>query len=103
MKLDFIYAKSPSREDVQEAIDRAKDGDTVLVPPGEATWAVPFRIDKSIYIEGAGADKTYIRLRYPENDINPAVKRHETKTIWFRNFTFDRLKDVDGAAISPTK
>ena len=35
---DTIGAASCSQEDVQKAIDAARDGDTVAIPAGTATW-----------------------------------------------------------------
>src|ERR1700754_3617179 len=43
---------------IQPAVDAAHDGDTVAV--GQGTCAGGVMIDKSIRLEGAGADKTRI-------------------------------------------
>ena len=46
IKATNIEAKSVSFADVSAAVVMAKDGDTVLVPKGTATWVTPLRIDK---------------------------------------------------------
>ncbi|MBD3343456.1 MAG: hypothetical protein GF401_00165 [Chitinivibrionales bacterium] len=46
---------------VQRAINGAFDRDTVLVPPGEATWETPVEIrEKSVVVKGSGPGKTVI-------------------------------------------
>lgn len=57
-----IYAASCSQTDVQAAIDTASDGDTVVVPAGEATWdsGVDISDDKNILLQGAGTGFTII-------------------------------------------
>jgi len=56
-----ILAASPSQADVQAAVDKAKDGDTVSIPAGTRTWSdkVSWK-DKSIQVLGAGKDVTII-------------------------------------------
>ncbi len=50
-----------SADNVQAAIDLAQDGDTVIIPAGNAVWSKPVIIsDKEITIQGAGIDKTII-------------------------------------------
>ena len=53
-------------EAVWEAIDAAKDGDTVQLPAGTAVWTKGWNTGhwakmKAITIQGAGIDKTIIR------------------------------------------
>jgi hypothetical protein len=55
-----INAASCSRSDVQSAIDSAGPGDTVVVPPGSATWTNSVSIDRGITLEGVGMDQTVI-------------------------------------------
>ena len=62
-----IRATSCSQEDVQHAIDAARDGDVVAVPAGTATWLAagenkPAVLigDKVITLRGAGIDQTVI-------------------------------------------
>ena len=52
-----IEAKSVSFADVSAAIGSAKDGDTVIVPTGTATWTTPLNITDNITLQGAGAGK----------------------------------------------
>jgi hypothetical protein len=54
-------AASLSQGDVQEAVDAAGDGDTVLLPAGTATWSASVVVaGKFITIQGAGSDRTTI-------------------------------------------
>jgi hypothetical protein len=49
-----IEAASCSRADVQNAIDRAQDGDTVVIPAGACAWTSPISIQgKGIHLRGA--------------------------------------------------
>jgi len=55
-----INAASCEQKDVQAAIDQAQDGDTILVPPGTATWSTPVDITKPLVIIGAGSSNTVL-------------------------------------------
>jgi hypothetical protein len=57
---DTHSATSCKQEDVLAAINAASSGDTVLVPPGSATWTTTVNITKPISIIGAGLDKTIL-------------------------------------------
>jgi hypothetical protein len=48
-----VEAKSPALADVKSAIASARDGDTVMVPAGEASWTSPLVITKGITLQGA--------------------------------------------------
>src|SRR6516165_2164371 len=59
-------AASLTPEAVWEAVDAAKDGDTVQLPAGTAVWTKGWNTGrgvkmKAITIQGAGMDKTVIR------------------------------------------
>jgi hypothetical protein len=60
LKAADIDARSASLADVVAAITLAKDGDTVNVPAGTATWAASLTITKNITIAGAGPSSTII-------------------------------------------
>src|SRR4030042_6112161 len=62
--LETIQAASPSLGDVKSDIARAKAGDTVLVPAGEATWNNQLVRTKGIRLIGAGAENTVITSGY---------------------------------------
>lgn len=80
-----IEAKSASLADVRAAVASARDGDTVTVPAGTATWTATLDITKNITLQGAGPDSTTIidavpamaRERRPEKHrgTRPAEKR----------------------------
>lgn len=63
-----ISAASCSYSDVNSALDRASNGDTVLVPPGTCTWSTTMDFDtnisggtnKYLTLQGAGIDQTVI-------------------------------------------
>jgi hypothetical protein len=57
-------ARSPSSADIQASIDVARNGDTVTVPAGNATWTsnVTIPADKGIRLIGAGVGNTNITL-----------------------------------------
>lgn len=55
-----IAAKSASLADVTSAVISAKDGDTVTVPAGTATWLTPLTIVNNITLQGAGEALTVI-------------------------------------------
>ena len=63
-----INAKSVSLPDVSSAIASAHDGDTVVVPPGTASWTSTLTIAKGIMLEGAGNDKTVILDEVPREE-----------------------------------
>ena len=48
-----IEAKSAALMDVKSAIALASDGDTVVIPVGEASWTAPLFIAKGITLQGA--------------------------------------------------
>jgi len=84
-----LDARSGSRDDVQAAIDAAKDGDTVRIPAGTFVWTKAIRIgtdkdvggkwtivgQKHLTIQGAGIDRTIIVDEVPRhpNGIDDAL------------------------------
>jgi hypothetical protein len=56
----MIAAKSASFADVSSAVLGAKDGDTVTIPAGTATWTASLTITNNITLQGAGAGATII-------------------------------------------
>jgi hypothetical protein len=50
-----ITASSPSLRDVQSAVASARDGDTVIVPAGTATWTSGLTLTKGITLLGASS------------------------------------------------
>jgi hypothetical protein len=83
-------------EAVGEAIDAAKDGDTVQLPTGTVVWTKGWNAGhwakmKAITIQGAGMDKTIIRTdtsRAP-GDKSFVVKGVEGKPFRITGITFD--------------
>lgn len=68
-----INAFSPSYNDVSSAIASARDGDTVQIPAGSATWSSTLNVgSKGIAIIGAGSDNTIITNAV--NGANPTVR-----------------------------
>lgn len=72
-KESVVKAASCSRADIQSAIDKARSGDVVEVPAGQCDWpdrAIATVLQKSLWIRGAGKDKTRIRRGFYINDSN---------------------------------
>jgi hypothetical protein len=56
-----VYNSNGSSADVQAKINKARDGDTVTVPPGSFTWTATVRISgKGITLQGAGLSASHI-------------------------------------------
>jgi len=51
-KAAVVNAASASFADVTNAVDRAADGDTVIVPAGKATWTSTLNLSKGITLQG---------------------------------------------------
>jgi hypothetical protein len=97
-----INAASCSQEDVQAAIDSAQDGNTVIVPAGNCTWTTPHCygssnycaaiqiVKKSVFLQGAGVDKTIIvnRVPYTWNNLAIYVQSQAGKPVRITGFTF---------------
>jgi len=60
---------------VQEAVDRASPGDTIVLPAGKVSWDYKLIIRKGIILKGAGIDKTVIVNNYDgvESDYDVAM------------------------------
>ena len=100
-----ITSSSCSQQDVQRALDEAADGDTVLVPPGEATWApasvrTPAVVvsGKSVTLKGAGAGKTVITDGNPHAFHDLLLVVAGKKPFRITGFTFRALSGVRGSA-----
>jgi hypothetical protein len=55
-----INAGSASESDIEAAISKARNGDTVLVPPGVSRWTSTLRLTKGITLRGSGTNSTTI-------------------------------------------
>jgi hypothetical protein len=55
-----LYQTNGSETDVQAALNKAKDGDTVEIPAGTFTWTTPVVANSGVTIRGAGVDQTTI-------------------------------------------
>ncbi len=93
---ETVTAASLTPEAVWEAIDAAKDGDTVQLPAGTAVWTRGWNTGhwakmKAITIQGAGIDKTIIRDNTSRNagDEPFDVKGVEGKPFRITGITFD--------------
>jgi hypothetical protein len=64
-----ITAPSCNQADVQNAIEQAADGDTVLVPAGSSTWTSGISISKTLVLKGAGIGRTLITNNFPEGSL----------------------------------
>jgi hypothetical protein len=55
-----IESVSCSQSHVQEAINEAVSGDTVMIPKGSCTWSGTVKLSKRIILKGAGSSSTHI-------------------------------------------
>jgi hypothetical protein len=97
--------------DVQTVINKAQDGDTVLVPAGTCIWTSgvsigaqvgyrpPVYSTKSITLKGAGIGNTIIKYQYA-NGWAAAVNIQSGKSVRITGFTFDGAGTAAGGAIS---
>jgi hypothetical protein len=100
-----VPAASCSQKDVQAAIDSAQDGDTVLLPAGEATWTPPgvrtpcvVIADKVLTLQGAGIGKTIITDGSTEAWNSLALVVHGGgKPFRVTDITFRKGTDARGA------
>jgi hypothetical protein len=60
VRAEIINADSATESDIRAAINRARNGDTVVVPPGTVRWASILRLDKGITLQGSGSNSTTI-------------------------------------------
>jgi hypothetical protein len=56
-----VVAASLGQSDVQQAIDAAQTGDTVLLPAGTSLWSSPVTLTRGIHLRGAGKFTTVIQ------------------------------------------
>jgi hypothetical protein len=85
-----IYtAASPQVSDIQAKIDLAKDGDTVVVPAGTASWTTSLTVTKNITLRGAGIGKTIILDAVPRAPQSHAIAVVLTKDLPFRLTGFE--------------
>src|SRR3984893_15159583 len=56
-KGSIVNAASVALADVSAAVQSARDGDTVLIPAGTATWTSGVSVSKAIKIVGAGSGR----------------------------------------------
>lgn len=85
-----ISAKTASRADVGTAVSAAKEGDTVVVPSGTATWTTTLEITKNVTLQGAGQGVTVIIDEIPRGSQPPLINASTTSVGNFRltGFTF---------------
>lgn len=81
-----IKSMDCSQEEVQKAIDLAKDGDTVQVPEGNGAWKKVKLPGKAITLQGAGIGKTMITAVGRGSTI--AVKSAEGKPFRISGISF---------------
>jgi len=100
-----IPAASCTQQDVQQVIDTAQDGDTVVLPAGEATWTPPDARTPSVLIkgkmitlQGAGIDKTIITDGSPHDWNSLAlVIQGSGKPVRVTGLTFKKGTGARGA------
>jgi len=89
-----LNAASCSQEDVQAAIDAAKEGDTVHIPTGTCLWSQTVTLsDKNIILQGAGIDQTTISLAPGASELNAllSISGTEGKPFRITGLTFSEV------------
>lgn len=85
-----ISARSCSQPDVQNAINSARDGDTVVIPPGNCRWSSQVNISsKGITLRGAGVGRTTITNDYLLDEVLQINLRAGSPTTSITAFTID--------------
>jgi hypothetical protein len=100
------YASSCSAADVQSAINSASNGDTVVVPAGNATWSSVVKIGtKAITLQGAGVGSTNITHNVSGSQVRLVqFTQHPTISTRITGFSFSggsydhRFIECSGAA-----
>ncbi len=87
---ETINAASCSRNDVQNAINSAQDGDTVAIPSGNCTWTSQVQINnKGITLRGAGVGHTVITNGYSSDEVLKINLRSGNSTTNITGFTIN--------------
>lgn len=68
-----IMAASGNLSDVQAAVNKAYPGDTITIPSGTYTWSGTLGITKSLVLQGARSNSTFIRRGSFFNDYNGLI------------------------------
>src|SRR5437870_5742703 len=94
-----VNARSPSLADVSTAVALAKDGDTVIIPAGSATWNSGLTVPpKGISILGAGlAQRGRTVINHPSNVTPITISVPAGKNIVVGGITLVRT-DTTGAS-----
>ncbi|MBN2709438.1 MAG: T9SS type A sorting domain-containing protein [Calditrichaceae bacterium] len=93
----IINAASCELDSVRSAIERANNGDSVLVPKGECIWDKELIITKGIALFGAGIDSTIIKYNGPAGytyaiTVSPDLETAQNDyPIRISGFTFEKL------------
>lgn len=88
-----------SSANIQAAIDKASDGDTVTVPAGECTISTQINVtNKRITIQGNGVDSTILTANITTG-TRPGVFKVTTKPAKITGFTFTGTAPTYGAHI----
>jgi hypothetical protein len=88
-------------ESIQDAIDNANPGDTIVIGPGEYVTG-ELLVDKPLILQGSGADKTILYgsialFQLPLADGQDLVERY----CFIADMTIDNIKRFDGYTFSP--
>src|SRR5262249_55739474 len=68
LRASTISAATCAYQDVINAINNSKDGDTITIPAGTCTWSTELWFTKSVIVKGAGIDVTIIKAG--SSDLN---------------------------------
>lgn len=100
-----LNARSCERSEVRGQADKAKDGDTVVIPKGECRWSAPIEVrNKALWVRGQGWDKTRIIIDGKKRDglsfrCDQTVHGIRVSGIGFLNIPDDRKSENRGLAL----
>jgi hypothetical protein len=91
-----INAASCSYADVAAAVSAASNGDTVIVPAGQATWDTTLSITRGVTLQGAGIDQTTITRQGNIISIAPnSAADANSEKFYVTGFTLDNNNASD--------
>jgi hypothetical protein len=96
-----VTARSVALADVSTALAAAREGDTVIVPAGSATWVSQLVITKMVTFQGAGVGQTIITDQYPGKQLVQVNVSNGSQTAPLFRMTGFEFRGGTGAGAEP--
>ncbi len=96
-----VTARSVAFADVSTALAAAREGDTVIVPAGSATWVSQLVITKMVTFQGAGVGQTIITDQYPGKPLVQVNLSNGSQTAPLFRMTGFEFRGGTGAGAAP--